>query len=508
MEDKENVVYYFQKKNSLFGDNVISICYKASDEEIKINRLTSRYALIFIKNKSFNNLDFSATNIDRKKIIKDAFAGQSIFLRVQSECMLGMYGDFHCDCEAQRQESIKIIKERDGVYIHLPQEALGYGIEYKFSELELQVSGRTQDGAFVGYKDKEEAQKYLMHHDEFQDLRKYNIVPNILKAIGLEKNKFVLITDSQRKLNEIECLGIKVEKYKDYMDSHVTDLNINEYLYKIIDTRFMFSEETWEEIFKVLQNKDVSESTFNLLLKLKRMVLEDPNSALPKDKKDKLFEIYESIVLGKERKYIYTDAGEATVRIKSKYTCKVNAKVFGALKKYFGKNIFDRIVAEELYFFQNRATNSILKIRNSEILDIRDKSSTYLKGQVYSQQTVYSPNNERIVENEVAGTRLRTYFENEAYDYRNKMQMITFISEHQVEGCEIYIKRLPKSENRVMDIYGNKEEINDLMDFLDKERVITNFVVADEDESSNNLVFSDYKEEKQEEVYTYNLLND
>ena len=230
MENKENIVYYFQKKNSLFGDNVFSICYKASDEEVKVNRLTSKNVLIFIKNKSFDDLDFSNSKIDRKKAIKEAFAGQSIFLRVQSECMLGMYGDSHCDCEAQRQESIKLIKEKGGVYIHLPQEALGYGIEYKFGELELQVNGRIQSGEFVGYKDKEEAQKFLMHSDDFQDLRKYVIVPSIIKALGLEKNKFILITDSQKKLNEIECLGLKVEKYDDYIATHVPIENINEYL--------------------------------------------------------------------------------------------------------------------------------------------------------------------------------------------------------------------------------------------------------------------------------------
>ena len=43
------------------------------------------------------------------------------------ECLLGMYGDLHCDCESQRLESIAKIKDEGGIFIHLPQEAQGWG---------------------------------------------------------------------------------------------------------------------------------------------------------------------------------------------------------------------------------------------------------------------------------------------------------------------------------------------------------------------------------------------
>ena len=49
-------------------------------------------------------------------------------------------------------ESIKLISENGGIYVHLPQEAQGWGLFYKLKELELQVSGRTEKGKFIGKK--------------------------------------------------------------------------------------------------------------------------------------------------------------------------------------------------------------------------------------------------------------------------------------------------------------------------------------------------------------------
>ena len=53
MIEKDKIVYYFQRKNDLFGDNTLSICYKANEQEIKVNHLTSEKVLVFIKNKEF-----------------------------------------------------------------------------------------------------------------------------------------------------------------------------------------------------------------------------------------------------------------------------------------------------------------------------------------------------------------------------------------------------------------------------------------------------------------------
>ena len=96
-------------------------------------------------------------NIDYYKEISKLFSNKNVFLRIQCECLLGMYGDSHCDCEEQRMQSIKLISENDGIYVHLPQEAQGWGLFYKLKELELQVSGITENGKFIGKKSRDEA---------------------------------------------------------------------------------------------------------------------------------------------------------------------------------------------------------------------------------------------------------------------------------------------------------------------------------------------------------------
>ncbi len=344
-----------------------------------------------------------------------------------------------------------------------------------------------------------------MQSDEFKDIRKYSIVPSILKTLGLEKNKFILITDSQKKLNEIECLGLKVEKYDDYIATHVTLENINEYLMKIIDSNYNYSNEVWEDIFEVLQSGELSEANLDVLNKLVREITDNKEFALADDKKREILAIFNDIICGKEKKYIYSDTGKTKVR--NKYSCRVSAKIFGTLKRLYGKNIFDRIAAEELYFFKNKQNGMKLKIRNSEILAIRDNKTSYLNGQIYSQQTIFSEDNERIVENELAGSRLRTYFENDAYEYVKKLQMVTFISEGQIGNIDIYIKRLPKVENRIMDIYGSKEDIREFVDELDDENVISSLKVEDEDNAKSNMIFSDYQVAKDEEVHMFGILN-
>ena len=118
-----------------------------------------------------------------KKEIKKMFADKKIVLRIQSECFLGMYGDSHCDCESQRIDAIKLISQEGGIFVHLPQEAQGWGLHYKLKELELQVSGRTQNGEYVGKKDRDSAQKMLLDIHNFRDNRSYEIVAEILPGL-------------------------------------------------------------------------------------------------------------------------------------------------------------------------------------------------------------------------------------------------------------------------------------------------------------------------------------
>lgn len=509
MVEKEKLVYYFQRKNDLFGDNVLSICYKASENEIKINHLTDKNVLIFIKCKDHDNAEMLNNKFDIKEYIKTTFKNKNIFLRVQSECILGMYGDSHCDCEKQRQESIKLIAEKGGIFIHLPQEALGYGIEYKFKELELQVNGKNQSGEFVGIKDKEEAQKYIMNTTNFTDIRKYNIIYNIIKDLGLINNKLILITDSEKKINELECLGLRIEKYAEYMETQITSENISEYLSKILENKYSYSEEIIDEILNILKEEHRNQRALDILIKIVKKINCDKEYNLKKNIKEKILDTYNDIICGKEKKYIYYDSG--ITKIQNKYSCRVNTKIFGAIKHVFGKNIFDRIVAEQLYFFRKKSNGIIVKVRNSEILKVSNDSTCFLNGQIYSQQSTFSEDNERIIENEITTSRLKTYFENESYEYLKKLETITFISENQIDGLDIYIKRLPRVENRIMDVYGKKEDIRKFLYSIDRENALINlisdFKAEDEDDIKYNLIFADYDSAKSEELRMFDILN-
>lgn len=73
-------------------------------------------------------------------------------------------------CHKASQDEIShfcIVQHGDGIFIHLPQEGQGWGLHYKLAELELQVSGRDQEGKYVGEKSRDEAQKILTGNKSF-----------------------------------------------------------------------------------------------------------------------------------------------------------------------------------------------------------------------------------------------------------------------------------------------------------------------------------------------------
>lgn len=124
---KEKFSFYLQKKNSLFNKCTLAICYKADADEIKQYGFTSENVVAFVVNDKLCEL-LEKKEINYFEEIKKVFHKKEIFMRIQCECLLGMYGDTHCDCEQQRLEAIEIISRRGGIYIHLPQEGQRMGI--------------------------------------------------------------------------------------------------------------------------------------------------------------------------------------------------------------------------------------------------------------------------------------------------------------------------------------------------------------------------------------------
>lgn len=220
---------------------------------------------------------------------------------------------------------------------------------------------------------------------------------------------------------------------------------------------------------------------------------------------------YNSIICGVEKIYTFNDSN--ITKVQNKFSCKVNNRIFGALKLVFKENIFNRISSETSYFFHNIKENYSIRIRHSKVLDIKDGNSLYLRGQEYLQQTIFLNDKTKLVENEITKSKLKTYFENKDFLYNKKMDMITFISEGELDGVNVYIKRVPNVENHIMDVYGKKEKIlrfiNSITTISDKTvlNMISNIQLEDEDMFDSNLSFGDKNTAIEEELMIYKLLN-
>lgn len=91
--------------------------------------------------------------------------------------------------------------------------------------------------------------------------------------------------------------------------------------------------------------------------------------------------------------------------------------------------------------------------------------------------------------------------------------MITIISERQIPNINIYIYKLPNIENRIMDVYGKKDDIKkfieNLISSLNRNvlnEVVSNSDYEDENFTDYNLRFADIEVAIQEELEIYNLL--
>ena len=502
--------FYLQHKNVLFDGNILTICYKADKKEIKKYGLTGENILILIKNRKINEL-LNKKNTDYLLELKKLFDQEEIFLRVQCECLLGIYGDSHCDCEEQRIKSINIIKEKDGIFIHLPQEGQGWGLHYKLNELELQVSGRTPNGEFLGVKNRDDAQKILVGNKEFEDFRGYDIISQILTFLKLQKKKIVLITESEKKIQALKKNKLDAIKYTDYQNSTINTENLSEYLIKILNSTHDFDEKIIEKIIELIEERKYNGRSLSTLTNIVDKINNDKNYILSTNLKKKLLEAYDKIICGIEKKYIIGDTN--IIKIQNNFSCKVNSSIFKAIKNLYGNNIFDRVSLEKLYYFENKIKNEHIRVRTSRILDVIDTGSIFLKGQMHAEQRTFDENKTQIIQNEISLSKLRSFFENDDYDYVKRVEMITVISEKQIPGLNIYIKKLPNIENRIIDIFGKKEDIqnflNSLISNLNRNvlnDIVSNAAYEDENFTEYNLRFADLESAINEELEIYKLL--
>jgi len=248
---KNSFSFYSMEKNSILG-SCLAIVYHASNQEVVDNGLTSSDVSIYIK--TLKSLDTFNLIEDIKS--KELFDDQDIVvLRVASECQFGVFGDSHCDCESQRQASLRYISKHQGVYVHLPQEAQGRGLCYKARELQLQVKGRDQSGEFVGKKTIGQAAEMLLGSTKV-DIRKFSFLKNIFDKLGLNRYRYLLISSNPQKVSELsQEIGVMINSNKDVLRDINID-NIGEYLSKLFLKSFFLDREDLRKIYEIILSAD------------------------------------------------------------------------------------------------------------------------------------------------------------------------------------------------------------------------------------------------------------
>lgn len=503
--------FYLEQENNLFGGRVLAVCYKADFDEIKEFGLTSENVLFLIKNKGLDNIH-SKNNIDYFDEIKRMFHKKNIFLRIQSECLLGIYGDSHCDCESQRLDAIKLLSQNDGIFVHMPQEGQGWGLHYKLKELELQVSGHNENGEYIGEKNRDDAQKILIGNIKFNDFRGYGIIAKILKFLDLNREQFILISESEKKISTLREFNLNITKLSDYSEKNINSENISEYLIKILNGTHTYDKTTIDKLSELIIERKYNGRTLSTLTKIVDKIKTDKSYNISPKLKEKLLDAYDKIICGDEKRYIVDDS---VIKLQNNFSCKVNSSVFKAIQNLYGKNVFDRISLEKMYYFENKTKNESIRVRTSRVLNTIGDKCIFIKGQIHVEQKTFNSERTQIFQDEISLSKLRSFFENNNYDYVKRVEMITMISEKQLPGINIYIKKLPTIENRIMDVYGKKENIqkfiNDLAHSLSRNvlnEVVSNSDYEDENFTDYNLRFADLDAAINEELATYELLID
>ena len=179
--------------------------------------------------------------------------------------------------------------------------------------------------------------------------------------------------------------------------------------------------------------------------------------------------------------------------------------------KIYGRNIFDRISLEKIYYFQNIVTGESVRVRSSKILDNIEKVCCMFNGQSHIEQSTYCDEKRKVVQKEISASSLRAYFENPEYIYQKRVEMVTIISESIIPELNIYIKRIPNIENRVMDVFGKSENIRNLINMIIKcnNRTLLNIIsdrnLSEQNFSQYNLRFADLNSVIDEEMDMYTL---
>jgi GTP cyclohydrolase II len=175
--------------------------FKVVDQPVLLNYATVRRQIkIPLTNGDGTFFTFRGLKDSREHvaIALGTFTSRAPLVRIHSECLTGdVFGSAKCDCGEQLKEAMEKIRAEGGVLIYLRQEGRGIGLYNKLDAYALQSQGL----------DTYEANRTLGFDD---DLRKYDVAAQILKAMGIKKIR--LLSNNPDKRNQLENSGIKIEE--------------------------------------------------------------------------------------------------------------------------------------------------------------------------------------------------------------------------------------------------------------------------------------------------------
>ncbi|HEX3784095.1 MAG TPA: GTP cyclohydrolase II [Pseudonocardiaceae bacterium] len=120
-------------------------------------------------------------------------------VRVHSRCTYGeIFGSDNCDCRAQLERSIELLREQGGVLIYLDQEGRGAGLAAKARG--YQISHELNLDTFASYA----------HLGIPADSRSYEDAASLLAQLNLRSVR--LLTNNPAKVSALRKAGINVKR--------------------------------------------------------------------------------------------------------------------------------------------------------------------------------------------------------------------------------------------------------------------------------------------------------
>jgi len=182
--------------------NCIMIAYKIKSEIIEEPGYTADEILILVKTIEKPSV---VCSFQKNKFLKREHFGscERIPLRLSSACLTSSLGDTACRCYTDSIKYLKEINNRGvGVFVYIPQEGFGRGLFAKIADHSLQ-NGIDINGKRIKSLSFKNSVK-LLYPEEDYDIRKYGIIKDLFKAIGIDDFPYLYLGKCGDKITKIQ----------------------------------------------------------------------------------------------------------------------------------------------------------------------------------------------------------------------------------------------------------------------------------------------------------------